>query len=538
MQHLTCLLALSLTLTTQLYAQKKADRKALGNIQTHINFLASDKLEGRRTGTQGERLAAEYIASQMQLAGLTPAGDSGFLQTFPVSEGKLIANTSHLTVNKSTLTAGEQFVPLPFSAQKDAKGDVLPDVNEPDNIWLFNVNDFEMSPHADPLEIYRQNAREAAKAGATGVIFYNGTEKTADVQKWLKVAVDPLTIPVMWVNEATSKMLDDAEDLRIDMKVDFASGRRTGTNVIGKIDNKAASTIVIGAHFDHLGYGEDHNSLAPNDKTIHHGADDNASGTAALLELARQLKASNLQKYNYLFVAFSGEELGLFGSKYFTEHSAIPTTSFNYMINMDMIGRLDPAKGLQVGGIGTSPAWPALLQQAMPADIRANYDSSGTGPSDHTSFYLKNIPVLFFFTGTHSDYHKPSDLAAKINYEGELAVIRVVYTLIEKTNEMDKLVFTKTRDKQTGTGARFSVTLGIMPDYTWQKPGVKVDGVSDNKAASKAGILTNDVIVELGTHVIVNLEDYMQALATFKKGDKTTVKVRREDTEKVFDIQF
>lgn len=539
MKHTACLLALLLPFTYQLNAQKKADRKTLGNLQAHITFLASDKLEGRRTGTPGEQLAAQYIAAQMKLAGLTPKGDSGYLQTFPVSEGKLIATTSHLTVNKITLRPGEQFIPLPFSAQKSAKGDVLRDVNEPENIWLFNVKDFEMQPHADPLEIYRQNAREAAKAGATGVIFYHGDETPQEVQKWLSLSIEPLTIPVMWVNSETSKLLTDAEDLRINMQVNFTSGRRTGTNVVGYIDNKAASTIVIGAHFDHLGYGEDHNSMAPNDKTIHHGADDNASGTAALLELAKLLKASHLQKYNYLFVAFSGEELGLFGSKYFTEHSSIAPSTFNYMINMDMVGRLDPAKGLQVGGIGTSPVWPTLLKQTIPAELRATYDSSGTGPSDHTSFYLKNVPVLFFFTGTHSDYHKPSDEAAKINYPGELSVIKLVYTLIEKTNNMDKLAFTRTRDKQASTtSARFTVTLGIMPDYTWQKPGVRVDGVSDNKPANKAGILTNDVIVELGNHTIVNLEDYMQALSSFKKGDKTTVKVRREDSEKVFDVQF
>lgn len=539
MKHTVCLLALLLPLTTQLNAQKKADRKVLGNLQSHINFLASDKLEGRRTGTPGEQLAAEYIASQMKAAGLSPKGDSGYLQTFLVSEGRLIATTAHLTVNKTTLTPGEQFIPLPFSAQKAAKGDVLPDVNEPENVWLFNVKDFELSPHADPLEIYRQNAREAAKAGATGVIFYNGTETIAEVQKWLNLSIDPLTIPVIWVNNEVSKVLDDAEDIRIDMKVDFAAGRRTGTNVVGYIDNKAASTIVIGAHFDHLGYGEDHNSLAPNSMTIHHGADDNASGTAALLELARQLKASRLQKYNYLFVAFSGEELGLFGSKYFTEHSSIPPSSFNYMINMDMIGRLDAQKGLEIGGIGTSPSWPVLLKQSIPADIRTTFDSSGTGPSDHTSFYLKNVPVLFFFTGSHSDYHKPSDMADKINYDGELKILKAVYGVIEKSNDMDKLMFTRTRDTQTtSTSARFTVTLGIMPDYTWQKAGVKVDGVSDNKPASKAGILANDVIVELGTHTIINLEDYMQALSGFKKGDKTTVKVRREEAEKVFDVQF
>lgn len=510
----------------------------LGNLQTHITYLASDKLEGRRTGTPGEQLAVEYIAAQMKLAGLTPKGDNGYFQTFPVSEGKLIGSNAHLQINKTILTPGEQFVPLPFSAEINATGDVLPDVNEPGNIWLFNVEDFEMQPHADPLEIYRQNAREAAKAGATGVIFYNGTESAAEVRKWLSMPVQPLSIPVIWVNQEVSKTLSNTEDLSIDMEAAFASGKRTGTNVVGFIDNKAPHTIVIGAHFDHLGYGEDHNSLAPHDKNVHHGADDNASGTAALLELAREIKESRLQKNNYLFVAFSGEELGLFGSKYFTEHSLIAPATFNYMINMDMIGRLDTAKGLQIGGIGTSPVWPVILQQTVPANLRPAYDSSGTGPSDHTSFYLKHVPVLFFFTGTHNDYHKPSDEAFKINYEGEAKVIRLIYEVVEKTNNMDKLTFTPTRDKQTSTSARFSVTLGIMPDYTWQKIGVRVDGVSDNKPASKAGILTHDVIIELGPHVISNLEDYMQALSSFKKGDITTVKVRREDAEKVFDVQF
>jgi membrane-associated protease RseP (regulator of RpoE activity) len=203
-----------------------------------------------------------------------------------------------------------------------------------------------------------------------------------------------------------------------------------------------------------------------------------------------------------------------------------------------MVGRLDETKGLQVGGIGTSPAWPALLPKTAPEGLHLTYDSSGVGPSDHTSFYRKNVPVLFFFTGTHSDYHKPSDEADKINYEGEVKVIRMIYTVVEKTNGMDKLMFTKTRELQTGTSAHFSVTLGIMPDYTFQKAGVRVDAVSEGKPAQKAGLAVNDVIVQLGKHSVANLEDYMQALAAFKKGDTTTVKIRRGEAEKVFNIQF
>ncbi len=537
MKHNIWLFALLLPFTP-LKAQKKADRKTLGNLQTSISYLSSDILEGRRTGTRGEQLAAAYIADQMKQAGLTPKGNDGYLQTFPVSETRTISEKSLLTINIANLAAGEEFIPLPFSAEKSVKGDVIPDVNEPDNIWLINVKEFEVNPHTAPVDVYRQYAREAAKSSATGVVFYNGTESPEEVKKWLATSSEPLAIPAVWINSKVSKSLSTTEDSHINIRVAFGSYKRTGTNVAGYIDNKAASTVVIGAHFDHLGYGEDHNSMTPTLKVVHHGADDNASGTAALLELAKQLKNSRLNKYNYLFIAFSGEELGLFGSKYFTEHSTVDPATFDYMINMDMVGRLDETKGLQVGGIGTSPAWPALLPQTAPEGLHLTYDSSGVGPSDHTSFYRKNVPVLFFFTGTHSDYHKPSDEADKINYEGELKVIKMIYSLVEKTNGMDKLMFTKTRELQTGSTTPFSVTLGIMPDYTFQKAGVRVDAVSDGKPAQKAGLAVNDVIVQLGKHSVANLEDYMQALSAFKKGDTTTVKIRRGEAEKVFNIRF
>ncbi|WPV68556.1 M20/M25/M40 family metallo-hydrolase [Chitinophaga sp. LS1] len=537
MKHSIWLLALVLP-SAQLTAQKKADRKTLGNLQTHISYLASDKLEGRLTGSPGEQLAASYISAQMKQAGLTPKGDNGYLQTFPVNEGKTIDPASSLTINNNALIPVEQYIPLPFSAQKRAKGDVMPAVNEPDNIWLLNVKDIESDPHTDPLEIYHQAAAEAAKAGATGVVFYNGPETAADVHKWLSKETTPLTIPVMWVTDGISKTMENAEEVQVSMNVVFGANKRTGTNVIGFLDNKAPATIIIGAHFDHLGKGEDHNSLAPNDKSIHNGADDNASGTAALIELARLLKAAHFNKYNVLFTAFSGEELGLFGSKYFADHSPVELGSVDYMINMDMIGRLDTSKGLQVGGVGTSPVWPEVVKAAAPAGIKLTFDSSGTGPSDHTSFYLKNIPVLFFFTGSHADYHKPSDDVDRINYNGEVVVLKMVYDIVEKTNGMTKLAFTKTKDKQMATSTRFPVTLGIMPDYTWQKNGVHVDAVTEGKTAYKAGLAANDIIIKLGNHTVSNLEDYMQALASFKKGDKTTVWVKRGAQEKKFDIQF
>ncbi|WP_295126057.1 M20/M25/M40 family metallo-hydrolase [uncultured Chitinophaga sp.] len=521
-------------------AQKKADRKAATSLQAHISFLASDKLEGRRTGTPGEKLAADYIASQMKQAGLTPAEGDDYLQEFIVRQGRETAPAAKLVINNTALTA-KQFVPLPFSASKAATGEVLPGVNEPDNLWTLNVKELEeeASPHANPIDIYLAAAKDAEQNKAKGVVFFNGKESYANVSKWLDEKVKPLSIPVLWVNEEGSKILSDekANGFQISLNVAFQNSKRTGTNVIGTIDNNAPTTIIIGAHYDHLGYGEDENSLAT-DKAIHNGADDNASGTAALLELGRMLKASKNKKSNYVFIAFSGEELGLFGSKYYTQHHSLDFKKVNYMINMDMVGRLDNSKGLQIGGIGTSPSWGGILKAALPKDLKVTYDSSGTGPSDHTSFYRADIPVLFLFTGTHSDYHKPSDDADKINIDGELRVIKLVYDIIETSAKQEKLMFIKTKEMQMGSSTRFSVTLGIMPDYTYSEGGVRADGVSDNKPAKKAGLQAGDVIIQLGSLPVKDLEDYMKALATFKPGDKTTVKVKRGATEKTFDITF
>lgn len=525
------------------YPQKKADRKTLGNLQAHVAYLASDKLEGRRTGTPGEQLAATYISGQMQAIGLSPKGTDGYLQQFTVREGLEAGPKARFSINQHPLKPGTQFLPLPFSARKSAKGEVLPGVNEVDNVWLIDVkaSEDEINPHASPLEFYQKKTKEAKESGATGIVFFNGGEDLQTVSRWLDLPAEILAIPAIWVGAEGSKTLsaDDANGFQLDLQADLAPSKRTGTNVIGYIDNGAPATVIIGAHYDHLGYGEDRNSLAPDEKAIHNGADDNASGTAALLELARMLKESKLKNANYAFVAFSGEELGLFGSKYFAEKGPVPMQQVNYMVNMDMVGRLSADKGLQIGGYGTSPSWGEVVPAALPKGLKVNYDSSGLGPSDHASFYVKDVPVLFFFTGTHGDYHKPGDDAEKINYDGELTIVKLVYGIVEKTNSRPKLTFTKTRDMQPMGGDKkpFTVTLGIMLDYTFNQ-GAKVELVSDNRPAKKAGILPGDVIVQMGDHHISDPMSYRDALATFKKGDKTTVKVKRGSEAKVFDIQF
>lgn len=380
------------------------------NIQKHIQYLADDKLQGRQTGSEGERLAMEYIQKEFKKLKLSPMGDgSSFEQAFPF------------------------------------------------------------------------------KGGTHGT----GAEGTAH-------------------------------------------------NVVAFLDNKADKTIIIGAHFDHLGIGENGSSLDANPKgKIHNGADDNASGVAGVLELARYFKNNKVKENsNFLFICFSGEELGLFGSKYFTEKPTLDLNTANYMINMDMIGRLNPTtKSLSVSGSGTSPVWETLFKNTT-TSLNVKTDSAGVGPSDHTSFYLKNIPVLHFFTGSHSDYHKPTDDWDKINYAGEKEVLELVITVIEKLDDQPKLAFLTTKNKSMSSARSFKVTMGVMPSYTSDVAGLLVDGVTDGRPAQKAGILTGDVITQIGDFPIKDVQTYMDALGKFEKGQQVPVKILRNKEEKTVQVTF
>ncbi len=309
-------------------------------------------------------------------------------------------------------------------------------------------------------------------------------------------------------------------------------------NVAAYLDNGAPYTIVIGGHYDHLGLGYDHNSLDANPEgKIHNGADDNASGTSGVLELARYFAQNGVKEnHNFLFLCFSGEELGLVGSKKFTESPTIDLSKVSFMINLDMIGRLNEEKRIMVGGVGTAPNFVPLLNNT-PSALTVKQDSAGIGPSDHTSFYLKNIPVLFFFTGQHSDYHKPSDDVEKVNFSGEVALLEYTVQLINALDKEPKLTFQETKAKPEDT-PRFKVTMGIMPDYTYEGEGLHVDGVTDGKPASKAGLQRGDIIIGLGDIPIADIRDYMTALSKFQKGDTTKVKIKRGAETRELELTF
>lgn len=523
---------------------KKSDKAIIENLKNEITYLASDKLEGRRTGTNGEKLAYEYLSGQFKNAGLAPKGDdNSYIQSFEINEGKEILPSTHFSINDTDIDISKDFFPLEFSANGSGKEDVSPAFREKGSPWFWDIRESletnKNNSHFDLDDAIKGKAIEIEKKGATALIVYNSGNTDDELKFEPKSKIATIKIPVVYLSKAIAKkyLSDNAAFLGINFQIAIGDKKKTGHNVIAYIDNGAAYTIILGAHYDHLGYGEDKNSLDQDTHEIHNGADDNASGTAVILELAKKLKSSKLKKSNYMFVCFSGEELGLLGSKYFTENPPVPLDKMDYMINLDMIGRLNDATHLlTVGGFGTSPEWSKILPQKTKS-LEVKFDSSGIGPSDHTSFYLKDIPVLFFFTGAHPDYHKATDDADKINFVGEYRVIQYIEDVLDKTNNDQKIAFSKTKEPKMEM-AHFSVTLGFMPDYSYSGKGVRADAIIDGKPAQKIGMQPGDVITKLGDHQVSDINSYMTALAKFKKGDSTKVTVMRGKDEINFDVVF
>ena len=384
----------------------KTDINQENRIKEDVTFLASDALEGRQTGTDGEKKAAKYIANRFKELALEAKGTEGYLQPFTFK----------------------------------------PKTNPHDEV-KFDVN---------------------------------------------------------------------------------GDGTITGNNVIGFVDNKAENTIIIGAHFDHLGFGGEGSLYRDSIKAVHNGADDNASGVSVLLNLAAKLKVKNTNN-NYLFMAFSGEEMGLLGSNYFVKNPTIDTKKVSYMINMDMVGRMKKDSTLAVYGTGTSPIFKQVLKSHND-NFKLIQQESGVGPSDHTSFYLADIPVLHFFTGQHEDYHKPGDDSEKLNYDGMYLISDYIFNIITDLDDNGKLAFRKTKNESEST-PRFKVGLGVIPDYLYDGKGMRIDGVSENKPAQKAGLKKGDIVIKLGDSTITNMMSYMRALSIFEKGNSTKVIVKRGDKE-------
>lgn len=525
---------------------KKQNELLQSTLAAHVTFLADDRLEGRRTGTPGEKLAMQYIAEQFRGAGLAPKGTDGFFQSFSVNEGKKMGSDCKMIIANKALLPEKDFFVLPYSATASFTAPLTPGLREMGAPWLVDLRDVidenKTNPHFDlPAYVYEFSSK-AKEKGAAALLWYNSGPIDDKLSFNAKDRSPAVNIPVFYIKNDVVAAFTNQEvaSLEIAALASMADNIRTGSNVIGYIDNGAPTTVVLGAHFDHLGYGEDGNSrYEKKEAAIHNGADDNASGTATLLALGSALKKSAARSNNYLLIAFSGEELGLYGSKHFVENPTIDLGSINYMINMDMVGRLnDSTKTVTIGGYGTSPYWSSAINNTGKGSFSVKIDSSGSGPSDHTSFYRKDIPVLFYFTGLHTDYHKPSDDADRINYKGMVSILRHIQQLIEQTDKSGRLAFLKTRETQTTTTARFSVSMGIMPDYTYSGTGVRADGVSEGRPAQKAGIRAGDIVLQIGEYKVGSMESYMQTLGKFKKGDQVKVIYQRGAEQLIADIQF
>ena len=305
-----------------------------------------------------------------------------------------------------------------------------------------------------------------------------------------------------------------------------SSRKVTGTNVVGFIDNKSEKTVIIGAHYDHIGYGE-YGSRYFGEPMIHNGADDNASGVSVMIQMADQLKS--IQDYNFLFIAFSGEEYGLYGSSFYAKNPTINLENVKFMINFDMVGRYIDSVGLAINGVGTSSFWNSLLAQSNENfDFKFVTSESGVGPSDHTSFYLQNIPVLHFFTGQHDDYHTPKDDYEKINFEGMQKILLFVFKLIKNSIEIKNFDFVETANDSKDV-PKFKVTLGIMPDYMFSGKGLRIDGVSKGKVADSYGIIKGDIVTKIGEVDVLDIMSYMKGLSKYDKGQKASVEIKRGD---------
>lgn len=549
---LTLLLTISLSA-----AQAQLDSAAvMPRLKIHISTLASDEFGGREPGTKGEELARNYIINEFKKIGLTAKGTNGYLQPFTFTKVIKAGPSTKLILAGQEFTVNQDCYPLAYSANASAKG-IVENVNYGISVPALQHDDYagktdlkgkiflidastpdKGGPHSKFAEAadLRSRIDTAIAKGAIGVIVYTTDKDLTEPKLVTKMRITPSSIPVIYLLREKLPALKSG--MTAEMTAEIVREEATGNNVIGYIDNKATNTIIIGAHYDHLGHGGEE-SLYRGEPAIHNGADDNASGVAGVIELARYYSKVKSKNNNYLFIAFSGEEKGLLGSGHFTKNPNIDLAKVNYMLNMDMIGRLKQEEPVVIiSGVGTSDAWKVTMNYVNVPGLRTKTTESGVGPSDHTSFYLKNIPVLHFFSGTHNDYHKPSDDEPLINYSGELRILNYMVQLIDRLDDKGKLNFIKTKDDTNEESPRFKVTLGVVPDYGFEGQGMRIDGVSDGKPAQKAGLKQGDIVIRIGEIPVTDMMSYMKALGKFNKGEKATVVVIRNKEEVKTEVVF
>lgn len=561
----------------------------------HVKYLASEKLKGRGTGDKGLEQAADYIARQFKAAGLTAAGGNGYSQWFDVTVRAEMgpANRLEYTLgsNRESLKKGEEFLPFNFSSTGKVTcpvvfagfGITAKEYNYDDYAGLDVKDKCVLILRYEPQEFeeksvfagkaYTEHSQFPKKAfnarihGAKAVIMVNNMAVRAGesdrlekfgrtngpanggipyvhmsyevAERWVKAAGRDLKEIVTAIDRNLAPgSFAFPDSLKVALETEVRHVQKRVRNVVGYVPGETGEYVVVGAHYDHLGLGDQH-SLAPSlIGKPHYGADDNASGTAGLLELARHFGARPKGRRGILFVAFAGEELGLLGSSFYVNTPLLPIENAVAMINMDMIGRVQNGK-IYVAGTGTGSTLKQNLDAAArQVDLTLDLaEKSGYGSSDHTSFTTRQVPVLFFFSGLHADYHKPSDTWDKIDAPAAAKVVRLVAGVTESlAGANERPLFVKVAPpamaaggshSSGGGGGGYGPYFGSIPDFAEIPDGVRFSDVREGSPAAKAGLKGGDILVEFDGKTIKNLYDYTYALRARKPGDMVSVKVMR-----------
>jgi hypothetical protein len=554
--------------------------------RAHVQTLASEKFEGRLAGSNGERLASDYLAGELTKIGAKPLpGKSDFQLPFEFTAGTRDGGSS-IEIRRSGATAtppGTVVRALSFSDNGDVDGSVVfagygivvPETQgfAYDSYATLDVKDkvvvvlryFPEDAEQKTKQILaryadlRYKAMAARQHGAKAMIVVTGprspnagelapmTFDTALAGSGIVAltgtgaVADALFKSTGKTVEEAQKALDDANphatgfaipDVTVRLHANVVREKKTGHNVVAylpattPIETVAKPWVAIGAHYDHLGHGEAGNTLATKEDAgrVHAGADDNASGSAAVLAIASTL-ASEPRHRNVLIAFWSGEELGLIGSTSFAMAPPVPVDAFAAYFNFDMVGRMQDNK-LSIQATGTSPVWARLIEQA---NIAAGFDlqlqEDPYQPTDVATFNSANVPCLSFFTGTHADYHKPSDTPDKIDYEDLDRIVTFAATLVRRVEDAREApAFTKVEQKmQTGGRAGVRVFTGTIPDYATDAKGLLLSGVIGGGPAEQAGLRKGDLIVEIAGQTIANIYDYTYALDVLKIGQPVKV---------------
>jgi aminopeptidase YwaD len=579
----TVALILIFGISFNVFAQSSKEITA-GELLKHVKYLSSDKLMGRKSGSKGAEAAAQYIADEFKSYGLKPVAPNGsFFQDFEFVAGVKLGDGNSLSLEIDgvpvSATLDKDFRPLGFSSSESFAGSIVfvgygisdtakkydeyagLDVKGKAVMVLRNSPPTDSSRDFGQFNSLRYKASKARELGARVLIVVTGPEDS-DTDDLMKLSFDNATgnagLPAVNITRKTADLLlasagKNIKELQkginqsksprslelpkvfMRLKTDLKEIRETTKNVVGYLEGNDPvlknQMIIFGAHYDHLGMGgEGSGSLKPDTVAIHHGADDNASGTSGVLELAQAFSGmKSTLKRSMLFISFTGEELGLLGSGYYANHPLLPLDRAIAMINMDMIGRLNN-RTLIVYGVGTSPGFEELVKKHNKDSafvLKLNKD--GYGPSDHASFYGKQIPVFHFFTDIHSDYHRPSDTFDKLNYEGEEKIVRYIEGIAEEldqSTDRPQYVAVET-PRQPGAGRSTRVYMGTIPDFGEQVQGMKISGVREGSPAAKAGMTGGDIIIKFGKVDIKNLYDFTYALGEYKVGDEVDVIIKR-----------